>query len=255
MANAPPDDGHEPDDGPADDSGDDDQRGLHRTLAPVLWISLAIMAVAPFISEGALGRVATSALIGFAALVALRRSNATRSTMLVGEGLVVTATLAAIASRELDGNEMLSTLSTALLCVLLLISPLVIVYRLARRPRITMDAVAGALAAYIQIGLFFAALYRLVDDVGSEPFFAGVPDPSAMDFQFFSFVTLTTLGYGNLVPGADVGESLSVFEAILGQVFLVTVVALAIGNLGSTPLRHETSGSAGTPPSGQAAPR
>jgi len=65
-----------------------------------------------------------------------------------------------------------------------------------------------------------------------------------MDFQFFSFVTLTTLGYGNLVPASDVGQSLAVMEAVLGQVFLVTVVALAVGNLG-----------AALPKRGQAGPR
>ncbi|MEZ5349172.1 MAG: potassium channel family protein [Microthrixaceae bacterium] len=62
-----------------------------------------------------------------------------------------------------------------------------------------------------------------------------------MDFQFFSFVTLTTLGYGDLVPGTEVGQSLSMVEAVLGQVFLVTVVAMAVGNLGATlPHRRQS---------------
>ena len=62
-----------------------------------------------------------------------------------------------------------------------------------------------------------------------------------MDFQFFSFVTLTTLGYGDLVPGTEVGQSLSMVEAVLGQVFLVTVVAMAVGNLGATlPQRRQS---------------
>ena len=100
---------------------------------------------------------------------------------------------------------------------------------------------AGALAAYIQIGLFFATAFRLVELVGSAPFFTEITNPSTMDFQFFSFVTLTTLGYGDLVPGTEVGQSLSMVEAVLGQVFLVTVVAMAVGNLGATlPQRRQS---------------
>ena len=233
----------------------DDGAGLHRPVAPVLGMSLAILAVSPFLTEAA-GRVVTTALIGGTALVALRRSQARRTTLLLGESLVVVATAAAIASREIGStDDALTTLSTATLCLLLLITPAVIVFRLALRPRITLDSLAGALAAYIQIGLFFASLYRLLDLAGNQAFFAGLDNPSAMDFQFFSFVTLTTLGYGNLVPGTDIGETLAVFEALLGQVFLVTVVALAVGNLGSAIPRTNRPGPDAADTGAQATPR
>ena len=66
----------------------------------------------------------------------------------------------------------------------------------------------------------------------SDDLFSG-QTATSMDFQFFSYVTLTTLGYGNLVPEGDLGMTLASLEAIIGQVFLVTVVALAVGNLGA----------------------
>ena len=56
---------------------------------------------------------------------------------------------------------------------------------------------------------------------------------SFLNAAYFSVTTWTTLGYGDLVPATDVGQSMAMFEAVLGQVFLVTVVALAVGNLGA----------------------
>ena len=205
----------------------------HKSLAPVLWMSVVVMLVTPFFAPNLLGRVATTAAVGGTAVVALRRSGARRSVRLAGEAIVVGLTLMAAASREFESAPAtLEIAGTALLAILLLVTPSVVVFRLAQRPKVTLDTVAGALAAYIQIGLFFATLYRLDGLVESTPFFTGTADPTMMDFQFFSFVTLTTLGYGDLVPATDVGQSMAMFEAVLGQVFLVTVVALAVGNLG-----------------------
>jgi len=156
-----------------------------------------------------------------------------------GQATVVGLALVSLLSRELGAaDNTMSMIGVGLLCVLLLITPAVVVVRLAQRPRVTLDTVAGALAAYIQMGLFFASLFRLVGMIETTPFFTTPPDATVMDYQFFSFVTLTTLGYGNLVPATDVGKSLSMLEAVLGQVFLVTVVAMAVSNLGSPTRRR-----------------
>lgn len=212
-----------------------DNQGSHRPLAPVLWLSIIVLIVTPFLAPNVLGRVTTTLLIGGTAVVALRRSNARRPVVVAGEAIVVGITMITVATREIgEAEDALTATALALLCVLLLVTPVVVVTRLAQRPRITLDTVAGALAAYIQIGLFFSLAYRLVEVVGSAQFFSETAAPTTMDFQFFSFVTLTTLGYGNLVPGTEVGQSLATIEAVLGQVFLVTVVAMAVGNLGAS---------------------
>lgn len=211
----------------------EDDTAEQKTLAPVLWLSLVVMVVSPFLAPTVPGRVATVLLVGGTAVVALRRSGARRPVVLAGEAVVVLLVAMSAMSRELgDPDNTASVVALVLMCLLLLVTPGVVVLRLSRRPRVTLDTVAGALAAYIQLGLLFAAGYQLVGLVQTAPFFSTQSDPSLMDYQFFSFVTLTTLGYGNLVPGTDVGQSLAMLEAVMGQVFLVTVVAMAVSNIG-----------------------
>jgi len=70
----------------------------------------------------------------------------------------------------------------------------------------------------------FAFVYRFLGAVQASPFFGGEGDGTLSDNLFFSFVTLTTTGYGNLVPAGNPGQSLAVLEALMGQLFLVTAV-------------------------------
>ncbi|MGI9578836.1 MAG: potassium channel family protein [Microthrixaceae bacterium] len=215
--------------------------GAHRPLAPVLWLTVLVVAVIPFLADGIWGRMAAAVLIGCTAVVALRRSHANRSVLRGGYIAVAAMVAVTILTREYGSAEdWLTTVSLALLSVLLLVTPVVVVMRLGARPKITVDSLAGLLAAYMQFGVFFAVTYRLIAQATGEPFFAGTDAASAMDYQFFSFVTLTTLGYGNLTPAGDLGQQLAIFEALFGQVFLVTVVGLAVGNLGaSVPRRRK----------------
>ncbi len=213
--------------------------GLHRSLKPVLWVTLFVVAVTPFLSTGVLQRSVSSILVAGMAIMALRRSNARRSLVIGGQLAVAAAILVAIVAREVGTDEdWMSTLALSLICVLLLVTPIVVVLRLGARPRITVDTVAGALAAYLQIGVFFSALYQLVQQLSDDPFFSQAGVASSMDFQFFSFVTLTTLGYGDLTPAPEIGQMLAILEAVIGQVFLVTVLGLAVGRLGTAMPRR-----------------
>jgi hypothetical protein len=75
------------------------------------------------------------------------------------------------------------------------------------------------------LGILFTFLYGLVDRMQSGVFFEGVAHPQSSDFLFFSYTTLTTTGYGNLVPGGQPGRLISGLEMMAGQIFLVTLVA------------------------------
>jgi hypothetical protein len=104
---------------------------------------------------------------------------------------------------------------------------------IVRQPVIDRHTIGGVISLYLLIGLFYATVYAAIDAIDAAPFFSTVADADYSDFLYYSYVTVTTLGYGDLTTTLDFGRALSVTEALLGQVYLVTVVALVIGNLGA----------------------
>ena len=83
----------------------------------------------------------------------------------------------------------------------------------------------------------FSFLFGAIEDVGGEPFFnngvAGTPN----DFLYFSLATLTTTGYGDFTAATELGRAMSVTEALIGQIYLVTVLAVIVSNIGRRPRR------------------
>jgi hypothetical protein len=110
--------------------------------------------------------------------------------------------------------------------ILYLIAPYVILRHLVRRPVVDLRTILGAIAIYLMLGMMFAFTYRAISLYQTDPAFFGADGPGTnANFLFFSFITLTTTGYGNLVPAANPGQSIAVLEAIVGQLFLVTALA------------------------------
>ena len=90
--------------------------------------------------------------------------------------------------------------------------------------------IAGALSVYLLIGMLCAYLYGAIAAVGSQPLFAGGQgDGTTADHVYFSFVTQTTVGYGDYAPLAPVARSIAIAEALIGQLYLVTVISLLVG--------------------------
>ena len=112
--------------------------------------------------------------------------------------------------------------------VLYLVAPFAVVRDIATRPSVDQETVLGAVAAYLIVGMCFAFTYRAIGVLQPTPFFGAEGPGNMSQALFFSFVTLTTTGYGNLVPATNPGQSLAVMEAVLGQLFLVTAVAKII---------------------------
>ena len=93
-------------------------------------------------------------------------------------------------------------------------------------------SVAGAICVYLLFGMLFMFLYGVLADLGHGPFFAQGTDGTRALRLYFSFVTLATLGYGDYTPATNLGHALAVLEALLGQLYLVTVVAVVVTRLG-----------------------
>jgi hypothetical protein len=105
------------------------------------------------------------------------------------------------------------------------------VARLVAERGVAPPAVLGALTIYLLIGLFFTFAMGALAAGGAGPYFQEGTDGTAAQRAYFSFVTLTTTGYGDLAPATGTGRALAVIEMLLGQLYLVTVVAILVGNL------------------------
>jgi len=113
------------------------------------------------------------------------------------------------------------------------VAPLAIINRLRQHTTITLHTVFGALCLYLLAGLFFAYVYAFTDAVAG-PVFADTPVAGLPDTVYFSFITLATVGYGDLAPGTELARMLAVSEGIGGQLYLVTAIAVLVTNLGSS---------------------
>jgi hypothetical protein len=91
--------------------------------------------------------------------------------------------------------------------------------------------VTGAICVYLLLGIIFMFIYGTAAALGDNPFFAQGTDGTRPLRLYFSFVTLATLGYGDYTPASDLGHTLAIVEALIGQLYLVTVVALLVARM------------------------
>jgi hypothetical protein len=125
---------------------------------------------------------------------------------------------------------------------LLLVTVTLLVRRILAMPTVTIQSILGAISAYLIIGLMFAALYAAINDLQGS-FFAGGQPANPSTFQYFSFTTLTTLGYGDFTPVANGARAVAMIEAMSGQIFLATLVARLVSAFrpGTRALRQRFS--------------
>ncbi len=165
------------------------------TLVTALWTS----GVARADSRVSLALVA---LAGAAALaLGISGGTALAGTVGIISGLLTVATVATIALGVIDQGEA------------------------------NVQAVTGAICVYLLIGILFVFLYGVVATLGSGSFFSQGTDGTRSVRLYFSFVTLATLGYGDYTPAGNLGRMLAVSEALLGQLYLVTVIAVLVSRM------------------------
>jgi Ion channel len=102
--------------------------------------------------------------------------------------------------------------------------------RLIREDGVTLQAVAGALAIYLLIGLLFASVVAFVSVVENGSYFVQTANASNGVRVYYSFTVLTTTGFGDYTAAKPAGHALAVLEMLTGQLYLVTVVGVLIGN-------------------------
>jgi hypothetical protein len=138
--------------------------------------------------------------------------------------VAVTGSAAALAA-SLAGGQTELGIAELWKALMLLTTAVLVVRRVMAKPTVTIQSIYGALSAYLIIGLMFAACYAAIQHLGHAPFFADNQPATTQTFQYFSFTTLTTLGYGDFTAAGSGGRAIAVMEALTGQVFLATLVA------------------------------
>lgn len=126
-----------------------------------------------------------------------------------------------------------------LMTVLVLSVPAAVVFGLRDERTVNMQTVVGAIAVYLDLGLLFALAISIDMRISSAPYFAQNVSGSMSERVYFSFVTLATLGYGDLSPARGVGRLLSVAESLAGSLYLVTAVSLVVSRVGSPRQRAD----------------
>jgi hypothetical protein len=109
--------------------------------------------------------------------------------------------------------------------------------------RVSLHSVLGVVTVYLLAGLVFAFVYSLMSTISGSPVLSNLGADQHAEEVYFSFVTLATVGYGDIVPIASAARMTAVLEALFGQLYLVTVVAVIVSNAaarrGSQPASGE----------------
>jgi Ion channel len=96
---------------------------------------------------------------------------------------------------------------------------------------VNVQSVLGALCIYLLIGMLYTFTYGAIAALESSPFFAQGTDGTPSIRLYFSLVTMSTVGYGDYSAATDLGRTVAASEALLGQIYLVTVVAVIVSRL------------------------
>ena len=178
--------------------------------------------------------------------LSLHTSLAGRRVRLAADGLFVIAAGTAIANLFVSDPRSLELYVFITATILYFIAPVAIVRHIAFRPQVDQETMLGALCAYLLIGMAFAFTYRVIGVFQTPAFFGANGVGTLSQDLFFSFVTLTTTGYGNLVPATNPGQTLAVFEMLIGQLFLITAVGKIV--TAWRPRGWSDANTAGQPP-------
>ncbi len=152
-----------------------------------------------------------------------------------GVGLAAT-TLVFLTSLSLGlvSNDAAESWRLLMLSIAQLAAMLAILARILRHETVTFQTVMGGVSAYALIAFVMTSVYHGLDLMSSQTFLNGLVGPG--DYSYFSFVTLTTVGYGDITAASDLAKRLVVIEAFVGQVFIITLVARLVA-LWGRPLR------------------
>jgi len=193
-------------------------------VAGLLALAITVTMVA---SPARWALIVVSACEGAALMVA-------RAAIRTAAVLTIAVTIAALLSVVLASLPYDSArLAAAIVDGMLLMSiPVAIGLRVRQSFYVNVQTILAAISVYLVLGLFFAVFDSILSLLTGARFFAQLADANSGQYTYFSFITLCTVGYGDLTPGSAMARAMAVTEALIGQLYLVTVIAVVVANLG-----------------------
>jgi Ion channel len=175
-------------------------------------------------------KIAAVLVQGGVVLFAFLAARAGRRAWRVAVVLVPLAVILGIAGRFGDSRAA-ESVAAAMNLVLPAAAIVVLGRRIVMEPFVSSRTIIGLLCVYLLIGMTFGATYITIAVVSDEPFFVQTDHAQPVDFTYFSLVTLATVGYGDLTAANPMPRMLAAIEGLTGQLYLVTVVAVAVSRV------------------------
>jgi hypothetical protein len=166
-------------------------------------------------------------------VLALHTSNVHRLTYLVGMGLAVIAVVVAVVDGITSADVESRGVTELMGGILMALTLIAVLQRVVRDQRVKLDTIFGAVCSYLLIGMFFAFLFAFFGHSGQR--YGASTDIHTVDYLIFSFQSLTGLGSGRLAPADNIVRTLQTVEAVVGQLFLVTLIARLVSLWGRVP--------------------
>jgi len=190
----------------------------------VLLLVLATYVLTSLLSNRGWSAVILTVATSATSVVALTSSHAHAKLVRAAIWLSgLTILLAAVAA--VSGEHTWLNFASVVQIGLLTVAMGAVLRRVVTTAEVGSRTILGAISVYTVLGILFTFLYGTIERIQGGPFFEGVVNPNGSDFLFFSYTTLTTTGYGNLVPGGQPGRMIAGLEMMIGEIFLVTLVA------------------------------
>jgi hypothetical protein len=188
---------------------------------------LALLVLHPYFGHGPVQRTLQTAFFSFVMIAAVFAVSRTRRQATVGFVLGIPHFVLLWIANLVEGGPW-GPLAGATGIAFFSFASVVLLRSVLRSERITQDTIYGSLCTYLLLGVTWAYAYSFLETVvpGS---FGGGQEGRSIDFLYFSYVTLTTLGYGDVLPITQKAKSLAMLEAVTGVIFVAVQIARVVG--------------------------
>jgi len=203
-------------------------------------LALSIMVELPLRAAG-YGSLLFGLLIVAVSYAAASAAGDTKLLRRIYLALVAPVLLIDLGIITMGAGDGLALAGAAFQIVLLSFTAIAIIVHVVRIEHVSLDTILGGVCVYLLIGETFTYLCSIIELMSAGSYLEGghslhiPPNVNHLlgrrpELMYFSFLTLTTVGYGDIVPVAPLARVLAMLEALLGQIFLATFLAFLVGN-------------------------